>query len=72
MIQHFFIGNTTKTKLYSAWSGSGTIAGTTITSYDWKKVRVIDPYTPPFYEGTVTIANTGNDRIYIDGMEIKK
>ena len=67
----FFTGNTTKTKLYSAWSGSGTIAGTTITSYDWKKVRVIDPYTPPFYEGTVTIANTGNDRIYIDGMEIK-
>jgi hypothetical protein len=73
----FFVGNTTKIKLYSAWAGIGTEAGPAITGFDWLKKRVLDNFATPDdpvkgYHGTIVIDNTSitNTDLNVDSVQI--
>jgi hypothetical protein len=67
----YFTANTQKIKLYSNWTGCGQDVGPVITGYDWSKVRVIDAFAPPYYEGTIYISAVGNAPVLnITGIEI--
>lgn len=68
-VQHstraLFVGNTTKVKLYSDWTGSGMEAGPYISKFDWKERRVLDNFVDANtktngYAATIEYGSTGN------------
>ena len=66
--------NTDTVKIYSDWTGIGIEAGPAIIGYDWQYKRVIDEYNMSQgiyeYEGTVTVSNTGNTDLDVEGFVI--
>lgn len=63
-----FEGNTTVTKTWSDWSGTGIDAGLYIIGHDFGKQRINRNYT--YDEGEFGLSEGSNEDIYFDGIRI--